>query len=191
MTRITLLNGPPRSGKDAVADFMFKALPSVIPMKFAKVLKESVHASLGLMSYTGDPLSHDHFEDVKDCVDVRGFNGVTPRQAYIQFSEAFAKPLWGDSIFGEWLADDIRMLNRNVRHHVVVSDSGFVDEALVLIERFGADNVDLVRIERPGCDFSIDSRSYLELPVRTSVIINDGTLEDLRRCVIESRSSVA
>jgi hypothetical protein len=189
--KITLLNAPPRAGKDAVAMIMFESLPSIIPMKFAKRLKEAVHASLNLLGINGKPLMHNFYECVKDDTDVPGFNGVSPRQAYIQFSEGYAKPLWGDTVFGEWLADDIQLLNRNVAHHVVISDSGFESEARVLIERYGADNINLVRIMRPGCDFSRDSRSYLELPVRTSVIINDGTLEDLKRCVLESRSSVA
>lgn len=183
--RITLLNGPPRCGKDTLGGMLEEQLLGTgVQLKFAKALKEKVHASLGLLDHNGRPLPHDAFEPRKDEPLIE-FHGVSPRQAYIEFSEGYAKPLWGPGIFGEWLVEEIVKLNVSRISHVIVTDSGFRSEATVLIDRFGADNVRLVQIRRDGCSFDGDSRSYIhlaDLGVKTYSILNHGTLEDLRAC---------
>lgn len=184
MTRITLLNGPPRSGKDTLGAMLCDPSAGDMILHFAKPLKEAVHAALGLVSATGRPLHYGAFEDVKDDFDVPGFHGVSPRQAYIQFSEGFAKNLWGPGYFGERFADEVERLRRGVEHHVIVPDSGFVEEAEVLVDRFGADRVRLYQIHREGCDFSNDSRSYIDLShvgVEPTIVCNSGTLQELER----------
>lgn len=192
---ITLINGAPRSGKDTLGQMLLEAsLGTGLIMKFAREVKERTHAALGLYDFDGDPLPHDAFEAEKDDPYVEGFNGVTPRQAYIQFSEGFAKPLFGPSIFGEWLAESIDRLNRGRIGHVIVTDSGFVEEAAVLVDQFGAENIRLIQVRRPGYSFAGDSRSYVdgaELGVATFSILNTGTMEDLRACASRLNHSSA
>ena len=173
--KIILLNGPPRAGKDYAGAALLEHLPAGTPiLKFAQELKERTHALYRLVDAFGNLCPHDHFEDRKDTPLVE-FEGLTPRAAYIAVSERLIKPLHGERIFGEWLARRIDQLEVGT---VVITDSGFVPEAEVLVEKFGAENCLLARIHREGYTFAGDSRSYLDLShlnVQCTDINNDGT----------------
>lgn len=173
--RIILLNGPPRSGKDTAADELISFLGSrsidARKYKFATALKERAHAMYGM---TDAP--PDAFESVKDERN-SAFYGLTPRQAYIEVSERYFKAVHGDDFFGRLLAEELRTWRPEI---ALVSDSGFLSEALVLIEEFGADNMSLVRIHREGTDFKNDSRGYLDIfGIKTYDVDNDGTRLEL------------
>tara|TARA_R110002167_G_scaffold143958_2_gene333704 strand:- start:50251 stop:50826 length:576 start_codon:yes stop_codon:yes gene_type:complete len=172
--KIILLNGPPRAGKDYAGAALLEMLPAGTPiLKFAQELKERTHALYRLVDAFGNLCPHDHFEDRKDD-QLEEFEGITPRQAYIAVSEELIKPLHGQRIFGEWLARRIDQLEVGT---VVITDSGFVPEAEVLVEKFGAENCLLARIHRKGYTFAGDSRSYLDLShlsVQCQDINNDG-----------------
>lgn len=177
MTKIILLNGPPRCGKDFAGEILFRHY-EYFPQKFAAELKYRTHCV-----YEIPHLEADYFEDCKEdpCHE---FLGLTPRQAYIAVSEQYFKPVHGTDIFGKFLLETLQHYP-SVDNHVI-TDSGFVEEAQVLIDHYGADAVTLVRIHREGCNFSNDSRSYLELPgVRTIDIVNDGT-ESFEELLIET-----
>lgn len=163
--KIILLNGPISSGKDYGADYLVNNLPDCKMDKFARVLKERTHALYGF-PYR----KWDHYEDCKDIPNP-DFFGKTPRQAYIGVSETYFKPMHGESIFGEILAKE---LDDNPSQIIAISDSGFVEEAEVLIDKYGASNVMLFRIHKDGCNFNTDSRNYIVLPVHTIVITNLG-----------------
>lgn len=170
--RIILLNGPPRSGKDFGAEYLQDKLRGA-HAKFADDIKERTHDLYGLRGWGGKPRSADYFEEFKD-EPLDEFLGATPRQAYISVGESFKK-LHGQGIWGKLLVKDIRGLPSDKT--IVISDSGFVEEALELVKEFGADNILLVRISREGYDFSNDSRSYIDLSehgVRCVVAINRG-----------------
>jgi len=163
MTRLILLNGPPRCGKDLASEILCSYLGGV-PQKISKELKERTHAFYGLVGLDNKPVRHDYFETEKDTPQ-ECFFGLTPRQAYIAMSENYIKPTHGDSWLGNVLARNIQRWDgmlRQERTHVV-SDSGFRGEAEELVRAFGAENVLLVRISRPGYDFTHDSRSYIDL----------------------------
>lgn len=184
MVKITLLNGPPRAGKDTLAKLLCDQAAGDMILSFADPLKVATHAALGLFGTTGKPLPANAFESVKDDTNVQGFHGVSPRQAYIQMSEGFSKPLWGPAYFGERFADLVRALRPGVEHHVIVPDCGFVAEAEAIVDRFGAERVRLFQIHRDGCDFSKDSRSFVDLShvgVEPRIVDNSGSLLDLRR----------
>tara|TARA_R110000764_G_scaffold36736_1_gene81937 strand:+ start:12719 stop:13294 length:576 start_codon:yes stop_codon:yes gene_type:complete len=172
--KIILLNGPPSSGKDYAGELLRQDLELAVVRKFATEVKERTHAALGLLDEAGYPLPADFFEKVKDQALV-DFHGVTPRAAYIQFSEGFAKPLYGEKVFGQWLLERMQFIKD--RATIVITDSGFVPEAEVLVERYGAENCLLARIHRIGYDFAGDSRSYIDLShlnVQCQDINNDG-----------------
>tara|TARA_R110000737_G_scaffold47134_4_gene67038 strand:+ start:3823 stop:4380 length:558 start_codon:yes stop_codon:yes gene_type:complete len=167
--KIILLNGPPRAGKDFAGAILEVSLEG-IALKFATELKHMTHRAYGL-----GEIAEDHYETQKDS-RIEDFRGVSPREAYIRMSEDFMKPLHGDCIFGHILKDWI-LFGSNRFSTVIVTDSGFRGEAEVLVREFGAENVQLVRIHRDGCDFSSDSRSYLDLSdlgVQCLDIQNDG-----------------
>jgi len=192
MVHVTLLNGPPRSGKDTLARLLCDEASGDMILSFADPLKVATHAALGLFGPTGKPLPADAFEDVKDIYDVPGFLGVSPRQAYIQMSEGFGKQLWGPAYYGERFAELIRALRPGMEHHVIVPDSGFVAEAEVLVDRFGPERVRLFHLHRDGCDFANDSRRYIDLShvgVQATVVDNSGSLLDLRRLATSIRDA--
>lgn len=150
---VVLLNGPPRAGKDSLARMLMAKVPGTQLAKFAAPLKEHCARAWGV--------SLDWIEQNKD----KPFRaGKTFREVLISYSEYHMKSLFGPDVFGELLRDFI-LANPDVERWVV-SDSGFADEAYVLI-RAGFD-VRLVQVSRPGYDFSGDSRGWLKLPVRTS-----------------------
>lgn len=163
--KILLLNGPPSCGKDFAGKFILENFKEVTLDKFARVLKERTHALYGFPER-----AWDYYEDSKE-IPTEDFFGLTPRQAYILVSETYFKPQHGKDIFGKILAKE---LDNCFKDLVVISDSGFPEEAQVLIEKYGAENVILVRVHRDGCDFSNDSRNYLYLNVCNIDIDNRG-----------------
>ena len=96
---------------------------------------------------------------------------VSPRQWLINVSENVVKPLAGKNYFGKALADSI------TSDLVVVSDSGFMEEVMPLVER--GHDVYVLRIVRDGFTFEGDSRRYLEPShfYKTIQVQNNGSLE--------------
>jgi hypothetical protein len=69
----------------------------------------------------------------------------------------------------------------------LISDSGFFEEAKPLIDYFGERNCLLIRLSRPGYDFSNDSRSYWSHNYKyleeISIINNSSTVDLLYECM--------
>ena len=186
---IILVNGPPQSGKDTlgrlvVAELERRGRPARVE-KFAEPIKRGAHSAYGLPP----TLDTEHFNDCKDVPEPR-FHGRTPREVYIAFSEAFMKPLHGDGIFGELLAQ--RLLRGGARAPVgpgacvVVTDSGFDAEAERLAEELGlsAESVTVARVSRPATSFEGDSRDYVaphlaDCDYQEFEVDNSGSIEDL------------
>ena len=166
--KILLLNAPPGAGKDHGAKYITKQFMGAKLDKFARVLKERTHALYGFPWR-----AWDYYEDCKDLPN-DDFYGKTPRECYIAVSETYFKVQHGDRIFGQILADELDKYDWEL---IAISDSGFMEEAEVLIEKYGDANVVLARIFREDCDFSKDSRDYLDFDDRicTIDIYNDGT----------------
>lgn len=172
--RVTLLNGPPRSGKDYAGELIatapaalgLAAGPKVHVDKFARRLKESAHALYGI--FVGlRPAPHDHFENRKDAA-LPHFFGRSPREVYIALSERHMKAMHGRGIFGRLLAEDLEaeFPSRGSGlelDELIVTDSGFREEAEALLEHLRPSSCRLVRLRREGCTFDGDSRSYLDL----------------------------
>lgn len=187
MTKVILFNGPPRSGKDVAASIIKASSPShVVLEKFAWPLKTAVPIAYGI---THDEWRHNYDTSENKDTPTEAFFGKTPREVQIALSETFFKPLHGADIFGRLLARRLSQFARLAIPTLVVSDSGFRDEVLPILDVFGADRVFLFRLHRPGCDFGQDSRSYIhlaDLGVRELDIYNTSTLEDFSQAVISS-----
>lgn len=183
--QILLLNGAPRSGKDTVAKMLKDAASSSVHLeKFALPMKLSVPLIYGVPREKWEKeLDTERNKDMA-CSD---FFGKTPREVQIALSEDFLKPMHGKKIFGELLGRRLKGLQgRSMLECVVISDSGFYDEAKEIINMFGADRVQLWRIHREGYDFKGDSRSHVDLKedgVACYDIHNNGSLDDLRLLV--------
>lgn len=160
--KIILVNGPPGSGKDTAA----QAVKGCIRCKFAKFVKEGTHVSFGLDLST---YPMDAFETVKDQPNPL-FYGKTPREAYMAHSQIFMKPFTGDlSIFGRLMARWIKqrmVLGDCLNRPFVITDSGFKEEAEVLVDIFRPESIKLIRVHREGCTFKGDSRGYINLDNR-------------------------
>lgn len=194
---IFFVNGPPRSGKDTVGSIISQHFGAGVD-KFARILKERTHALYGLYDDHGQPFAHDAYEVNKD-MPLASFHGLTPRQAYIAVSETFFKPVHGERIFGTLLANDwLRSeIGEDEDEIMVITDSGFGEEALEIMERFPTAEVTVLQLQREGCTFRGDSRGYINLfdprsveprAVRNILIDNNGTLAELREVVITNVS---
>jgi hypothetical protein len=181
--KIVFVQGPPGSGKDAFGALLAEQIPGAHVEKFARILKDRTHALYGLFDNYGF-LSHDAFDATKDQVMI-DFGGLTPRQAYIEVAEHHFKRLHGHRIFGEMLYRDLI-----ARHGCgilksddvfIITDSGFVQEADVLVEHFGHDRCIALQMHRTGKTFEGDSRGYWSLGrANTFEIRNNGSLDDLK-----------
>lgn len=180
MTKIILLNGPPGCGKDFAGRMIATNFAGRVHVdKFARVLKESTHALYGITAQ-GWPMTHDFFENRKE-EPMGAFFGLTPRQAYIAVSETYMKVHHGQAIFGKILSRElaIRAAGADI---IVITDSGFREEAEVLVERYGAENCTLIHLHRFGCSFDGDSRNWVDLSdlgIKARVVINSSTPENL------------
>lgn len=170
MNKIFLLNGPPRCGKDTAAVYLAEEFDGQVA-KFAQPLKDGCTA----IYCRGDKELFNHYDspELKDenCAQ---FFGKSCRQAQIDMSESYLKVLHGNSIFGKILADK---LGHSITAPIFVSDSGFEPEAMELINKFSPENVVLIRIHREGCNYTSDSRGYINIPhIDNYDIYNHGKL---------------
>lgn len=182
---ILLLNGAPRSGKDTVAKILKNMASTVIHLeKFAMPMKRSLPL---MYSVPWDVWEKDLDTAENKDLPCPQFFGKTPREVQIALSENFLKTMHGKYVFGHLLIRRIEFLKeRKITETVVVSDSGFKEEAVKLIEHFGAEKITLWRINREGCNFKNDSRGFISLMdygVPCYDIFNNTTLTELREVV--------
>jgi len=155
--KIIFLNGPPRSGKDTIAQYMMTKLPNVRHRKFSTRLKQAAKEMFNLSPELYKDLELSGNNALKD-EPLPELLGKSWRQALISLSEDYMKPTYGKDVFGQLL--QIELMRRAPGPFTVISDSGFDYEAVPIIEYFGPRNCFLWRLHRPGCDFSKDSRSH-------------------------------
>lgn len=155
--RVILLNGPPRSGKSTLAKELqtYFGEDRCAIIGFSYHLKRMVHAIYGLPGDTDVEV----FDSIKDTSSPI-FLGLSPRQAYIMWSEKAAKMFHGKDFFGRMF---LRAAEANGHELIIVPDSGFREEAISVAERVGPDNVYLVHLNRRGTTFENDSRNFIDL----------------------------
>ena len=168
--RIILFNGPPRSGKDTAASFIYSSNPFIHWFRMSQPLKDMVAAFFTLNSTDAKVI-----EQHKDHPLPMLFDN-TFRDLQIWFSEECAKPKFGKDVLG-------RLARRRVENALsqlhICSDCGFMEEAIPLLDLVGPKNMLVVQVYREGCDFSKDSRRYITLPgVQTVKLVNEGKLRD-------------
>lgn len=167
---VFLLNGPPKSGKNTIADHLDVVTSNIYSMSFAAHLKDLACDMLGC--------GMSHLEQHKDDqVTYPGFSSY--RELLIKLSEEFCKPMFGRDYFGHILGHKISHYNKIYgAENFVISDSGFIEELDALRTHIRVPDVQyhIVQLYRPGTTFSGDSRDYITSPhAKMYVVVNDGS----------------
>jgi len=181
--RVVFVSGPPRCGKDAAGLIIAKegAHPMALD-KFAIELKERCHSAYRLMTHRAMPLPWGYFEEQKD-VPLAAFEGLSPRQAYVEFFQKWVGPVCGRDALGRWLVKrvkhfaEIMRKNGQVVPGIIITDAGRREDCLPVVSEWGALNMVQVRLSREGCTFEGDSREDFDLRnvgVRTEKVVNPG-----------------
>jgi len=157
---IVLFNGPPRSGKDAAADYFKDKGWKHLSFKY-QLYKETC-------KYFN--ISYEWFMERYDDRSVKevphmDLGHMSCREAMIHVSEKVIKPRRGLDYFGQQVANEI-----DLSKNYAISDGGFVDELLPIINKIGDNNFVLVQLTRDGCDYSTDSRRYFDGDVQQEYI---------------------
>lgn len=152
---VIVLNGPPLSGKDTLAEYLS------LQGYHHDCLKNSLY---GIMSViTGIELEKVIFyctnREYKEK-PMSEFANKSPRQYLIHISEDVLKPLHGKDILGAKLAKRLK----NVDSDIILSDGGYgasIEELLPVVQLVGHNNFIVIRVHREGCTFKGDTRAYL------------------------------
>lgn len=212
--KVVVLNAPSRVGKDVGASYLTECINSnrepliAHHREFKYTLFKITADMLGisvedfLVGYnmtvedycdTFLPIYKDYFLQMgvtwwKDIPLYSVNNKVmSKRQALIHTSENIIKPNFGEDAFGKMFVN-----NLPEEGVVFVSDGGFKEEILPIIDHIGKENLLIIRINREGYDFSNDSRNYLTKEMfdkdNCPDIIdleNNGTLEEFEENLLK------
>lgn len=172
--------GPPRAGKDTIADELIKLIESesdipIFRMTPATPLREMAAVIAG-EKFLDDRIYRDEKDSIIDVL------GISFRQLMIKISEEFLKPQFGQDVMGKLMTLDYLENNGGAVPALLVNTSlGFQEES-EYVENNLAQNGGylIVQIEREGCDFTGDSRTYPVVSKASSYqmrIQNDSTPE--------------
>jgi len=149
---IVLFNGPPRSGKDEAADYFKQKGFKHLSFKY-QLYRETCNYFKCDYEWFMERYDDRSLKEVPH-VDL---GHMSCREAMIYVSEKVIKPKHGLDFFGKQVANEI-----NLSKDYCISDGGFIDELIPVINRIGSDNFVLVQLTRDGCDYSSDSRRYFD-----------------------------
>jgi hypothetical protein len=153
-------NGPPRVGKDTIADL----LDHHFDLKITPGIRKSLATPLRLMVYAmlGRTFDAKHYESEKDIPQPM-FDGHTIREMMIRASEEWIKPVYGQGALARMTVSSLGT-SIHLPGVCLISDSGFQPETDVLVDAFGEDRFLMVQLEREGAEWGADSRGYVEAP---------------------------
>lgn len=172
--KIICFNGPPRSGKDTGGLVLKELLGDRLAIeKFSRPIKRAFAGALGV-EITDDIV--EFYEAHKE--EIIPVLGVSFRQWQIDFSEKFMKPLYGKRVFSQLCIQRINRLPRHVEV-VAVTDCGFQIEADTLLSAFNMDQMLLLKVGRPGCNW--DSRESVRMEGVENIGISNTDLEAYKR----------
>ena len=155
--KIIIFNGPQGCGKtvamSAVGSHLYNRNISSRVMDMSRPLKEAAHALVGTKDHWD---KFDHGDNRKDKDEPHPLMfGRTPRDMYIDMNTAVTK-LYNDAFLVNVMCNVIN----NTPVDVIMLNCGVHQEAQILVETFGKDNVFVLELERKGFDF-IDYREYI------------------------------
>ena len=162
---IILFNGPPGSGKDHAADYFKQHGFKHLSFKY-QLFKETIKYFNVEEKWFMDGYNDRSQKEVQSML----LGHMSRREAMIYVSEKIIKPRMGLDYFGKLVADEID-LNKDY----AISDGGFIDELIPVVEKVGNDNFVLVQLTRNGHDFSSDSRRYFDGNVTKEFVLGNET----------------
>lgn len=182
---ILLINGPPGSGKDTIADMVY-SLFMIHPSGGSAMLRKFADPLISALQIQEGYARKVYYEVSKRL-------NPAIRERAIMLSEAVIKPEHGDGVFGAIAAaraaEDIAAGHRMV----IFSDSGFAAEIKAFIHMLESLTwrgipVHIWSVHRQGTSFQGDSRERVgaqTVPLAASYeeVQNYGTLEDLENTV--------
>lgn len=166
-----VFNGPPGSGKDEICKQLIKNSKHV----FHKMFKEKLlELTMAVYNIYDDRFFAIYDDRIQKETPREEFGGLSIRQAMIKVSEEVIKPVFGKKYFGDMAAKNLEL------GYNLFSDGGFPDELDGIYERTKG-NMIIIQLEREGCDFSSDSRNYINnyKDVPTVKIANNGSIKKL------------
>tara|TARA_R110000868_G_scaffold224138_1_gene476021 strand:+ start:34 stop:642 length:609 start_codon:yes stop_codon:yes gene_type:complete len=195
--QVVMLNGPPKSGKDTIADALVQAVGAMwaVNYKLSSVLKATARTMFNLSDTQYNALERPENKDKKGTAKSYGvLTNRSWREVLISLSEDYIKPTYGEDFFGYTTAKALNTFSRSGYSHVFISDSGFREEAETLVTMCPTCNFTLVRLHRDGTDFNNDSRSYWPnqthvethaVPLMNEIaVFNEGTVDQAVRDII-------
>ena len=186
--KLFLVNGPPNSGKDAACEYLSRQYNSThhtLHTGFKQKLW-SLAAALYCIDY-GSFYTLATTRTTKE-VKIQTIKGMmSPRDMLIDTSESIIKPNFDKKYFGhalvQYCTEQYHKAYKEDSLVVFVSDCGFTDEIIAVIEdvQLKPEDVVLIKLVREGCSFANDSRSYVNLPEgynNVYTVDNNGTLDE-------------
>lgn len=191
------LNAPAGAGKDALCEEIQQYVNTpgyeVVHMEFKELLFDIAIRASGVSRKLWFALYEREYKE-KPCpyLQINGVS-VSPRDWMIHCSENIMKPTFGNDVFGKAFAAKLKKLKEDtpigIKRIVVVSDGGFIEESIPVVEVVGPDNYFLCRIHRLKPDgsaynFDGDSRRYISAdefpkdlrPHETDIMNEEGDL---------------
>lgn len=167
MTYLIGFSGPPRSGKDSIAQTLAALLEDRHKLK-VQLVAFSTPMRLAVYAMLGRHYDLAHYELHKDDPQ-EAFGGRSIRQAMIALTEDHVKPTYGHRFWAEAAFRGTWDPRPDV---LIVTDYGFPVEVDVT-EEAGFRRTIYAQIVRPGTSFDKDSRTYVGAPDKITSIIND------------------
>ena len=161
-----ILNGPPNSGKDAIASLMPS---SFMHCQFKDELFKQAFELSGVTEEEWFKRYNDRTLKEQPWWRLRG---KSQREYLIWISEVLTKPYEGVAYYGKKAAELAKAYSYK---NIVFSDGGFTEEMPPLQEAYGA-NLFIIHLHREGCTFEGDSRDYVQGMPNTHVVENNGDL---------------
>lgn len=162
-------SGPPKSGKDSIAqaccDILDRHYPDCEAYKLS--LAEPMRwAGMNLLDVeTEDADLYSELKSQPQGLFQRPveshYEYDNLRQFMIAYSENFIKPRYGHDFWARQLMTRTYCFDNPGRSIIFIPDFGFKSEVDYFEVTPGRENVVTVQLTRPDCDFSIDSRSYV------------------------------
>lgn len=205
------INGPAASGKDTVCENLSAMLDPlkyfVVHMEFKELLFDVAVRTSGVSRKLWDAIyDRIYKEEPNPYLQINGKN-VSPRDWMIHCSENVMKPIFGEDVFGKAFAKKMADLHEAMGHElnemnrelvIVISDGGFLEESLPVINYVGGDNYFLIRLHRLKDDgteytFAGDSRRYLyakefpngSIPHETDILNVEGEIRGTTQKIID------
>lgn len=149
---IILFNGPPGAGKDLAANYFKSKGFKHLSFKY-QLFKETIEYFNVDEKWFMDGYNNRETKELPSSL----LGHMSRREAMIYVSEEVIKPRQGPDYFGNLVANEI-----DLTKDYCISDGGFIEELIPVINKVGTSNFVLVQLTRDGCDYSADSRRYFQ-----------------------------